>query len=102
MIPTLLIAALFGLDAVPIAPPGGPIREAPFISALFVDAVPMCFSSDVKAICCPAACAAKASSKWQQADEVLRGCMKGLGCSDGSTKSATVFMRCDCPTKGAQ
>lgn len=60
------------------------------------DAVPMCFASDVKALCCPGACAAKNGPKWSQASEILRGCMKALGCSDGESKGATVFMKCDC------
>ena len=60
------------------------------------DAVPMCFASDVKALCCPGACAAKNGHKWPQVNEILRGCMKGLGCSDSESKGATVFMKCDC------
>lgn len=61
---------------------------------LNLNADPMCFSSDVKSICCPSACAAKKSSKWPQADEILQGCMHVLGCSVG--KSDTVSMHCDC------
>ena len=52
-----------------------------------------CFQSDVKALCCPAACAVKSSSHWYQAPAVLRGCMAGLGC-DG--KGASVFLVCGC------
>lgn len=53
-----------------------------------------CFQSDVKAYCCPAACAVYKSSKWYQANDVLRGCMRGMGCerSDG----ATVAGKCGC------
>ncbi len=76
MIATLLIVTLFGLEA-----------------------EPMCFASDVKALCCPSACAAKNSPKWSQADDILRSCMRGLGCKSG-IDSATVGMRCDCPSKG--
>lgn len=53
-----------------------------------------CFASDVKAYCCPSACAVKKSSHWYQANEVLRGCMRGLGCS--SVEGATVYMKCGC------
>jgi len=60
------------------------------------DAVPMCFASDVKKLCCPSACATKDSPKWPKANEVLQACMRGIGCSDGDSKSATVFMRCEC------
>jgi hypothetical protein len=59
-------------------------------------AEPVCFNSDVKALCCPSACAVKRSLKWSKADETLRACMKGIGCSDSESKSATVFMRCSC------
>ena len=59
-------------------------------------AEPVCFASDVKALCCPSACAVKASPKWMQADQVLRSCMRGLGCSDSESKGATVFNRCNC------
>ena len=53
-----------------------------------------CFASDVRAYCCPAACATKKSTHWYRANDVLRGCMRGIGC-DGA-ESATVFMRCGC------
>jgi hypothetical protein len=53
-----------------------------------------CFTSDVRTYCCPAACSVKKSNHWYQADEVLRGCMRGMGCQ-GSVK-ATVGMRCGC------
>lgn len=57
---------------------------------------PMCFASDVKQLCCPSACAAKNTpGKWTQANEILRGCMRGLGCKSG-VDSATVGMLCDC------
>lgn len=59
-------------------------------------AEPMCFASDVQKLCCPSACAMKASPKWTEADGVLRACMKGIGCSEGESRGATVFMRCDC------
>ncbi|HEY5957410.1 MAG TPA: hypothetical protein VIV60_12680 [Polyangiaceae bacterium] len=76
MIATLLIVALFGLEA-----------------------EPMCFASDVQRVCCPSACAAKNGKEWTHANEILRGCMLGLGCKSG-VESATVFMRCSCPSKG--
>ena len=52
-----------------------------------------CFQSDVRTYCCPVACHVKRSSKWYQADEVLRGCMRGLGCEG---KGQTVGMTCHC------
>jgi hypothetical protein len=76
MIATLLIVTWFGLET--------PEQ--------------MCFESDIKALCCPGACAAKNSRKWSQANDVLRGCMRGLGCKSG-VDTATVGMRCDCPSK---
>lgn len=60
-------------------------------------AEPMCFASDVKALCCPSACAAKRDVHlWPKANDVLRGCMRGLGCSDSESKNASVQMRCNC------
>lgn len=55
-----------------------------------------CMTPDVQAMCCPAACAAKAGPHWPDADEVLRGCMRGLGCDEPGTRSATVSMMCWC------
>jgi len=57
---------------------------------------PVCLQSEVRQTCCPSACAAKKSPHWYKADSVLRGCMKGLGCSDADSKGATVFMKCNC------
>jgi hypothetical protein len=76
MIATLFIATLFGLE------PSEPVAG--------------CFSSDVKTLCCPSACAVKDSPKWSTANDVLRACMRGIGCSDSDSKNATVFMKCDC------
>jgi hypothetical protein len=58
-----------------------------------------CTPWDIKDTCCLAACAAKRGSNWPKADEILRGCMRGLGCSESEVKDATVFMNCDCPEK---
>lgn len=56
---------------------------------------PLCFQSDVKALCCPSACAAKRDVHlWPRANDVLRGCAKGIGCK--SVDSWTVGMRCNC------
>lgn len=55
-----------------------------------------CFSSDIAALCCPGACAAKRGPKWTKADAILRGCMQGLGCSPADVKTATTFMKCNC------
>lgn len=56
-----------------------------------------CASWDIKDTCCLAGCAAKRGSNWSKADEILRGCMQGLGCSEREVGNATVFMKCDCP-----
>jgi len=53
-----------------------------------------CYQSDVKALCCSAACAAYNSTKWYRANDVLRGCMRGLGCE--SSSGATVGTKCEC------
>ena len=76
-----------------------PFMMAALLLGLNLDAVPLCFSSDIKQYCCPSACATKNSPKWTQADQVLRGCMKGIGCSDGESKGATVGMKCNCASK---
>ena len=55
---------------------------------------PVCYARDVQTYCCPSACAARRdSSKWPQADAILRGCMSGLGCKE---TGATVAGRCNC------
>ncbi len=77
-----------------------PLMMAALLFGLNLDAAPMCFSSDIQKLCCPSACATKNSSKWTQADGVLRGCMKGIGCSDSESKGATVFMKCNCGKGG--
>jgi hypothetical protein len=59
-------------------------------------ALAACSSWDVKDSCCPAGCAAKKGSNWSKADDIFRGCMRGLGCSEDDVKGATVFIRCDC------
>ena len=76
-----------------------PFMLAVLLLGLNLDAVPLCFSSDIKQLCCPSACATKNSPKWTQADQLLRGCMKGIGCSDGESKGATVGMKCTCASK---
>lgn len=63
------------------------------------EALAACASWDVKEACCPAGCAAKNGRMWSKADEILRGCMRGLGCGDSEVKGATVFMKCDCPKR---
>lgn len=47
---------------------------------------------------CPAAgsCSAFESTRWTEADGMLRGCMASLGCGAADTSQADVFMRCDC------
>ena len=61
-----------------------------------LDASPLCFASDVRKLCCPSACAVKDSPKWTEANDVLRGCMRGIGCRDDDSRGATVAMRCEC------
>jgi hypothetical protein len=63
-----------------------------------VEVAPMCYASDIKALCCPSACAVRRSSRWEHANDVLRACMRGIGCGSES-KSATVGMRCDCSNR---
>jgi hypothetical protein len=54
-----------------------------------------CGSQDVRNSCCPAACDAKKDPKNKdKANEVLRACMKRIGCV--SYSSATVFSYCSC------
>jgi len=53
-----------------------------------------CFTSDVRSVCCPAACAAKNGPNWYRAEGVLRGCMAGLGCE--RPDAATIFSKCGC------
>jgi len=69
---------------------------AALLLGLELEPVPVCFASDVKSLCCPSACTVKSSPKWPQADAVLKACMRGIGCSAGESKAATVFMRCEC------
>ncbi len=56
----------------------------------------VCFTSDVKALCCPSACAVKSSPKWPDADKVLQSCMKSIGCTDSESKGRSVTMVCNC------
>lgn len=68
-----------------------------FVMLFAEPAEQVCFASDVTKLCCPTACKVKNdSAHWFDADKVLRGCMRGIGCSDSESKSATVGMRCDC------
>jgi hypothetical protein len=41
----------------------------------------------------------KNSPRWQEADEWLRACMRGVGCT-GDVDVATVATRCMCPQRG--
>jgi hypothetical protein len=63
------------------------------------EALAACASWDVREACCPAGCAAKNGTMWSKADDILRGCMRGLGCSESEVKGASVFMKCDCPKR---
>ena len=50
--------------------------------------------SDVVAVCCPAACAAKKTPRyWTKANEVLRSCERGLG---APRSNHTVEEMCQC------
>ena len=55
-----------------------------------------CMASDVRDVCCPGACAAKNGPNWTRADDILRGCMRGLGCEESDVRGTSVFMACDC------
>lgn len=76
-----------------------PMVMAALLLGVNPDAMPVCFSSDVKQLCCPSACTTKDSTKCTKANDVLRACMKGIGCSDSESKNATVEMRCSCERK---
>lgn len=67
---------------------------AAMLLGLNLDASPMCFQSDVKKLCCPSACAVKDSPKWAEANDVLKGCARGIGCKE--VGGWTVGMRCQC------
>jgi hypothetical protein len=62
-------------------------------------ALAACSSFDVRDTCCPAGCAARNGPNWPRADDIFRGCMRGMGCSEGDAKNATVFMKCECPPR---
>ena len=51
---------------------------------------------DVRAYCCPAACAVKKSPRWPEADRVLRSCAQVLGCSVEDARDMSVAMTCEC------
>ena len=55
-----------------------------------------CTPQDVKEVCCPMVCATKASRCWPKANDNLRLCMQGLGCSKPQVRSANAFNRCGC------
>ena len=55
-----------------------------------------CVSWDIKALCCPGYCAAKAGTNWSSADKMFDACIVALGCKSGSTNG---FLSCDCPKK---
>lgn len=55
-----------------------------------------CSPSQVKELCCPAACAIKHSDNWYRADSVLRGCMQGIRCDKQDLSHATVNEWCNC------
>lgn len=73
-----------------------PFMMAALLVGLNPDAAPMCFSSDVKKLCCPVACATKNSPKWTKANDVLRACMKSIGCGESESENATIGMKCEC------
>jgi hypothetical protein len=58
------------------------------------EALAACASSDVRNKCCPAACDANKSDH-TKGNQILRGCMKDLGCVSGTT-DGTVFGYCSC------
>lgn len=73
-----------GLDAI----------ATPTLSLDVSEALAACSSSDVKNKCCPAACDANKTDH-TKGNQILRGCMKDLGCVSGTT-DGTVFSYCSC------
>lgn len=55
----------------------------------------MCFSSDVRAFCCPSACAVKARRMPSDANAVLRGCWASLGCRGSAPSSVAMYCNCE-------
>lgn len=55
-----------------------------------------CFQSDVRAMCCPSACAVLRSPRWYDADRTLTACARSLGCYNNDRKLNT-RMVCSCP-----
>lgn len=54
-----------------------------------------CFRSDVRALCCPSACAVSRSPRWYDADHTLTACARATGCYDGQGTLDT-RMICNC------
>jgi hypothetical protein len=61
------------------------------------DADSLCFSSDVRSMCCPSACAVRAKRMPSDGDAVLRACWASLGCRGSAPSSVGMF--CDCGGK---
>lgn len=64
------------------------------MTVLFL-ALAMCFTSDVRALCCPSACAVMQSPRWYEADRTLTACARSLGCHNGSS-NMNVRFTCQC------
>lgn len=62
-------------------------------SILLAATMSVCFESEAKAVCCPSACHVYSTPRWPVADDVLRGCYRGLGCDD---EGRTVRNTCGC------
>jgi hypothetical protein len=58
------------------------------------EADPLCFSSNVRELCCPSACAVRAKRMPSDADRTLRACWMSLGCKGSAPSSVGMF--CDC------
>jgi hypothetical protein len=65
------------------------------LRALALAALAACFTSDVRALCCPSACAVARSSRWYEADRTLTACARSLRCYHGSSTLDT-RMVCQC------
>ena len=67
-----------------------------WIVALFATETPACPQWDIQQICCPSACAVLRSTQPFKADDVLQGCMRGLGCREQDVLNAHTTMTCYC------
>ncbi len=89
---------LGGHSAVVARTPGDGLDAlaSPAFSLAAPEALAACGSQDIHNQCCPTACEANNDPKKKsQANYILRGCMKNLGCKSGLS-DGTVFSYCNC------